>query len=287
MPRASPAGFWKWVWVVIGAMVLLFVAAIRLFWRESTQVLDAELKQKLHRAQAQMIDGTLPPSPETYAFLHRRSQQLREQYERLQRLVDPPGRASTEGAQDAGLYFREQVHTLQKRLERETAAKGVPITTNFGFPDDLPSSERVPLLLRQLALVDTATTTFVAEGASAIELLRAMDPVPLEDPKTREPFLWQLPLVVRARCRTATLVKSLYRLQQAAPFVTVADVNFKEAQPVEDGLQVELLLVTYAGIDAAPAVEAQPAPSDDNGRAAGQARRSASRRGRVTPVSMP
>ncbi len=243
---SSSTGPWKWIWIGILAILVVFVAAIRLFWHESTHVLDAQLKQKLTRAKAQMIDDTLVPAPETYAFLHRRAQQLDDQYQQLLRVLDPPGRVSTEGAQDAGLFFREQLHTLQKRLEREAATKGIAVTTTFGFPEDLPAPERVPLLLRQLDLVDTVTSTFITEGASTIGLLRVLDPAPMEDPKTREPFLWQLPLVVRARCRTASLVKSLYRLQQASPLVTVADINVKAAQPAEEGLQVELLLLTYA-----------------------------------------
>lgn len=252
MTLRPAGGAWKWIGIAIGGVLLLFVAVIHLFWRESTQVLDAQLTQKLGRARAQMVGGALMPSPETYAFLHRRTQQLEEQYERLLAVLDPPGRVRTEGAQDAGLYFREQLHTLEKQLERQAAARNVAVTSQFGFPEDLPARERVPLLLRQLALMETAASTLITEGAQAIELLRAVDPVPVEDPATREPFLWELPVAVRLRCGTPTLVKFLYRLQQAAPLVAIPEISLKETQPEGGGLNVELLLVTYAAPEASP-----------------------------------
>ena len=249
---------WKWIWIAIGAVLILFLVVIRLFWHESTQVLDAQLKQKLARAKSQMVGGTLVPSPETYAFLHRRTQQLAGQYERLLVALDPPGRITTEGAQDAGLYFREQLHTLEKQLEHQAAAKGVTMTSQFGFPEDLPSQERVPLLLRELALVETAASTLIAEGALAIDQLRVIDPQPREDPASHETFLWELPLVVRLRCGTPTLVKFLYRLQQTAPLVAVTELSLKEAQPAGEGLDVELLLVTYAAPEALPQAATAP-----------------------------
>ena len=258
MALRAPGGLWKWVWVGIGAILLVFAVVIRLFWNESTQVLDGQLRQKLGRIQAQLLPGALVPSPETYAFLHRRTQQLQEQYDKLVKVLDPPGRAGTEGAQDAGLYFRERLHTLQKRLEREATAKGITVTSNFGFPEDLPAKERVPLLLRQLELVDVAATSVITEGASAIELLRALEPRPVEDPRSREPFVWELPLVVRLRCRTPTLIKFLYHMQQVSPLVAIPEVSLKEAQPAEEGLNVEVLLVTYAAAAEAPRKAAAP-----------------------------
>ena len=258
MTLRPAGGVWKWIWIAIGVVLVIFVGVIHLFWRESTQVLNSQLKQRLARAQSQMVQGTLAPSPETYAFLHRRTQQLGEQYDHLLAVLDPPGRVSTEDAQDLGLYFREQLHTLEKQLERKAAAKGMAVTSEFGFPEDLPSPERVPLLLRQLALVDAAASTFITEGALAIDLLRAMDPKPVEDPRTHEAFLWELPVVVRAHCATPTLVKFLYRMQQAGPLVAVPEISLKEARPTEEGLNVEVLLVTYAAISDAP-VHAAPA----------------------------
>ncbi len=258
MAVARAAGWWRWMWVAIGVVVVAFALVIRLFWNESTQVLDAQLRQKVGRIQAQLLPGALVPSPETYAFLHRRTQQLQEQYDRLVKTLDPSGRVSTEGAQDPGLYFREQLHTLEKRLERAAAAKSITVTSTFGFSEDLPSKERVPLLLRQLALVDAAATSLVTEGAASIDLLRVLEPRTVADPQSHEPFLWELPLVVRARCRTPALVKFLYHMQQATPLVAVPEISLKEAPPGEEGLTVELLLVTYASPEASPMPAAAP-----------------------------
>ena len=243
-------GWWRWAWIALGAVLVAFVLVIHFFWNESTQVLDAQLHQKVTRMRAQLLQGGIVPSPETYAFLYRRTQQLQEQYDRLLKTLDPPGQFNTEGAQDPGLYFREQLHTLEKRLEREATAKGIAVTSTFGFSDDLPSKERVPLLLRQLALVEVAATSLITEGAASIDLVRVLEPRTVADPRTHEPFLWELPLVVRARCRTPTLVKFLYHMQQATPLVAVPEVSLKEAQSDEEGLTADLLLVMYA----APAV---------------------------------
>ena len=171
---------------------------------------------------------------------------------------------------DPQLYFQEQLHDVQRTLERLATARSVAAPEALGFPKELPPSDTVARLLVQLALIREVASLVLERGVVGLASLRVEDPEPVHGSEEASVFLTRLPVRVRLTCTLAQLMKVLGAMHQVSPLIDVRSVRIAAAGTADE-LSVELGLARYL-VSEPPLEEAQPANETDGKRAVGTPR---------------
>ena len=237
-------------------------------WRLNLQSLDAQIRGKRAALKKLTLSGGIPPMQEVMDHLTAHQLSLERRYRRwLQAVTAPP---LVEAAQaDPQLYFQEHLHEVQRTLDRLSAARGVPVPEQLGFPKELPPSDAVPRLLAQLSLIEEATALLFEQDVPVVSSLKVEDPEPVPAQEEEGAFLVRLPVRVHLSASLPHLLKALGALQRARPLI---DVRALRAQPAPPGgagggaggrLDVELVLARYLVVEPAAEPEgSEPAEAE-------------------------
>ncbi len=85
----------------------------------------------------------------------------------------------------------------------------------------------MPLLLRQLDIIELACDTLLSEGISQISSLKPLKPIERTDEKTDKLFLKEVPVQITLKSDTAVFIKLLLKLKENSPVVAVTEMHIK------------------------------------------------------------
>ena len=241
--RPLPAG------PLLGAMVAGAVLAGVFAWRVTLQGIDQQIAAKRSAIRKLVLSGSLPPNQEVADYLAARQTTLEARYQLWLTSVATPPAADAAAQADPQLYFQEQFHEVQRALERLSAARGVSVPEQLGFPKELPPSDTVPRLLMQLSLMQEAAELVFEHQVSALNSLKVEDPQPVSGEEGEEPFVMRLPVRVRLTASLPQLVKILGAIEQKRPLIDVRSLRVT-GQPAGDALEIELILARYLSLSA-------------------------------------
>lgn len=245
---------------LLAAMMAGAAAAGVLAWRVNLQAIDREVKQKRSDIKKLVLSGGIPPNQEVVDYLNARQASLEQRYTHwIEQVTVPP--IAEAAAADPQLFFQEQVHEVQRTVERLATARKLAVPEQLGFPKELPPSDTVPRLLVQLSMIEESTGIILQQGVAALTSLKVEDPEPVPEEDGGGPFLTRLPLRVRLTCSLPQLMKTLGALERATPLLDVRTVRVANGASPET-LDVELLLARY--LLAAP-LQDQPLPEEAKG----------------------
>lgn len=251
---------------LIGAMVVGAAVTGVMAWRLTLTAIDGQIAAKTSALRKMVLSGKIPPNEEVMEYLTSRQQALEQRYQRWRTRVAAATAAEAAGA-DPQLYFQEQLHDVQRTLERLATARAMAVPEQLGFPKELPPADTVPQLLLQLSLIKEAAALMFEQGVVALSSFKIEDAQPVPQPDDEEkPFLTRLPVRVRLHATLPQLMKVLGALQRVSPLVDVLVVRVAPGG-ASDHLEVELVLSRYL-------VTAQPLepPRDDDAASATPAR---------------
>ncbi|HLD78292.1 MAG TPA: GspMb/PilO family protein, partial [archaeon] len=194
--------------------------------------------------------GGIPPNQEAMDYLTSRDASLQRRYQHwLKRVAAmPPTEAATA---DPQLYFQEQLHEVQRTLERLAAARTMSVPAQLGFPKELPPPETVPRLLVQLSLIRDVAELVFAQGVTALASCKIEDPEPVAEQDGQELFLMRLPVRVRLTGSLAQLIKILGAIERVSPLIDLRAVQVVSADAPEQ-LEVDLVLARYLAMAPLP-----------------------------------
>ncbi|MDP3723256.1 MAG: GspMb/PilO family protein [Candidatus Omnitrophota bacterium] len=216
---------------LITAFVAVLAGVGVVGWRLNVQRMTADVQQKRSALKKLTLVNGLPPNQDVMDYLSARQQALEGRYQRWVELIAPIPTAAAAGT-DPQLYFQEQLHEVQRTLERLSAARGMPAPEQLGFPKELPPLETVSRLLAQLSLSQEVATLMLEHGVPALTSLKIEDPEPVEAPAEEEsPFLVRLPVRVRLACSLAQLMKVLGAMERVTPLIDVRALRMLAANP--------------------------------------------------------
>ena len=229
-------------------------------WRLNLQGLDGQIEEKEASLKKLVLSGGIPPNQEVTDYLNTRQALFDQRYQHWMKLVASP--AMSEAAKtDPQLYFQEQFHEVQQKVQRLAAARSMPVPEQLGFPKGLPPSDTVPRLLAQLALIQEASTLILEQGVTALTSLKVEDPEPVPEAEGMTSFLTRLPVRVRLTSTLPELMVVLRAMERARPLIDVRAITVATASKL-DLLDVELLLSRYLVMAAVQESSAeQPVPS--------------------------
>jgi hypothetical protein len=210
------------------AMVLGAGAAGLAAWRMNLQGLESQVKDKRSLLKKLVLSGGIPPNEEVMAYLQGRQSALAERYQQRVKQVAAPPLAEAAKA-DPQLYFQQQVHDVQRTLERLATARDIPVPAQLGFPKELPPSDTVPRLLVQLSLMQDVAALVFEQGLTGLSSLKVEDPESVPEEGGEATFLIRLPVRLRLTATLPELMKVLAALERVDPLIDVRSIRAQTA----------------------------------------------------------
>ena len=280
---------------VLGALVIGASIAGIVAWRLNLRSLEEQIRAKQKAVKKLTISGGVSPNEDVMAYLTSRQAALEQGYQSWLQLVSVPPLAEAAQA-DPQLYFQERFHEVQRTLERLSAARGIAVPEQLGFPKDLPPTDTVPRLLAQLSLIQEASEAILEQGVSVLSSLKVEDPEPVADAEgdATEAFLTRLPVRIRLTGSLPSVMKVLAAIHRAKPLIDLRSLHLAPAasdgsSAGPDQLEAELLLARYLVLpSSAAAADAKPLPAakeKEKGRASTAGKKSVSTKTRRQPTS--
>ena len=244
-------------WIpLVGALLVGVTLAGLAGWWVNLRSIDDQIQETRAALKKSRLSGGIPPNQEVMEYLTARQTALQQREQHWLESIAAPPLAEAASA-DPQLYFQEQVHELQRTLERLAAARTMPVPEQLGFPKELPPPETVPRLLVQLSLIQEAAELILEQGVNALSSLKIDDPETVPAAEGGEPFLTRLPVRVRLTSSLPQLLKVLGALERVHPLIDVRAIRVLGVG-ASGPLEVELLLARDLVLAAPP----EPAATD-------------------------
>ena len=235
----SPRLSWRpLLGAVAAGMALTLIAG----WRIGLQNLDGQIAAKRAAVKKLVLGGGIPPNQEVMEYLTSRGLAL-EQRERewLGAVTWLPLAEATSA--DPQLYFQQQLHEIQRTIERLATARGMTVPQQLGFPKELPPADTVPRLLAQAMLMQEMTALIFDQKVAEFASVKLEDPD--TSPETEDGLaLTRLPIRVRVTCTLPQLMQGLKAVRAATPLIDVRELRI-ETGTAPESLDVELLACRY------------------------------------------
>ena len=231
-------------WVpLLGGMVASAALMGVIGWRLTLQSMDGRIKETQAALKKLVLSGNVPPNQEVTDYLNARHASLTQRYQHWVKLVSALPLSEAAKA-DPQLFFQEEFHEVQQKIQRLAAARSIPMPEQLGFPKGLPPSDTVPRLLAQLGLIQEASTLILEQGVTELASLKVEDPEPVPEAEGHASFLTRLPVRVRLTSTLPELMTVLRAMERVRPLIDVRAISVVSAAK-PDTLDVELLLSRY------------------------------------------
>ncbi|MBI3011360.1 MAG: hypothetical protein HYY58_02575 [Candidatus Omnitrophica bacterium] len=228
---------------LIIATVCGALAAGILAWQLNLQAVDRHIRATRSILKKLVLPGSLPPNQRVMDHLSARQASLEQRYRSLLKAATVPPLAEAAVA-DPQLYVQEQLHAVQRMLERLAAARAMPVPEQLGFPKALPPPETVPRLLMQLSLVKELATLVFGQGVIGVASVKLEDPEAVADEREDGAFLTRLPIRIRFTSSLPQFLHILVAIGESQPLIDIRGLRVVSQDPPEH-LEVELALARY------------------------------------------
>ena len=230
------------IFVVLAGIYIFFLSP---FLKEGRSIIDEELERKISDMKRFItLTGTVP-SKESFAKMEKEKKSLEEKFSGLVDFVDPKKARLSEKNAEAGLYFIEKLHSTMKKFESETTAKGVKLPENLGFGDGLPKDNMVPVLLRQLEIIEFAVGILLKSGNSNVYALKPLKSIETIEPVSKKLFYTELPVQISIKTNTKAFMNLLLELKNASPVISVKELHVKSIEPDSGDLEISMVLSSF------------------------------------------
>jgi len=233
-----------------GLTVLAVLAGIYIFFlspllKEGSSIIDEELERKVSDIKRFItLTGTVP-SKESFAKMEKEKKSLEEKFSGLVDFADPKKPRLSEKNAEAGLYFIERLHSTMKKFELEATAKGAKLPENLGFGNGLPKDNMVPVLLRQLEIIEFAVGILLKNKGADVYALKPLKSIENIEPISKKLFYTELPVQISIKTDTETFMNLLLELKNASPVISVKELHVKSIEPDTGDLEVSLVLSSF------------------------------------------
>ena len=227
-------------------------------WRLNLQAIDRQLAETRAGLKKLSLSGNIPPNQDVMEYLSARDVAMEERYRSWVRAVTAPPAVDAASSADPQLFFQEELHDVQRMLERLTAARSLPVPEQLGFPKELPPSDTVPRLLIQLSLIKETAQLILDQGVAALTSFKLEDPVSVPEARDEQekdgevpPFLVRFPVRIRLTASLPQLMKIYAAIERVAPLIDVRAMRVSSQDAADRLLDVELVVARHVVISAA------------------------------------
>ncbi|MBI1991723.1 MAG: hypothetical protein HYY90_04340 [Candidatus Omnitrophica bacterium] len=219
------------------------LAAGLIAWQLNLRAMDRHINATRSTLKKLVLPGGIPPDQRVMEYLSARHASIEQRYRSLLTAAAVPPLAESAAA-DPQLYFQEQLHEVQRMLERLAAARAMPVPEQLGFPKALPPSDTVPRLLMQLSLVKELATLVFGQGVIGVSSVKLEDPEAVADEREVGVFLTRLPVRIRFTSSLPQFLHIVVAIAEREPLIDIRGLRIVSGE-VPDRLDVELALARY------------------------------------------
>lgn len=231
--------------IILAVMAGIYIFFLSPFLREGRLIMDEELERKISEMKRFItLTGTVP-SKESFAKMDEDNISLEEKFFSLAEFIDPKKARLSEKDAEAGLYFIEKLHSTMKKFELEAGAKGAKLPENLGFGDGLPKDNMVPVLLRQLEIIEFAVSVLLKSQNSNIYALKPLKSIEYIEPVSKGLFYTELPVQISIKTDTKALINLLLELKNSSPAISVKELHVKSIDSVSGEVEISMVLSTF------------------------------------------
>ena len=231
--------------IIFAVLAGIYIFFLSPFLREGRSIIDEELERKISDMKRFItLTGTVP-SKESFAKMEKEKNSLEEKFSGLVDFVDPKKARLSEKNAEAGLYFIEKLHSTMKKFESDSVAKGVKLPENLGFGDGLPKDNMVPVLLRQLEIIEFVVEILLKNGGSDVYALKPLKSIENIEPVSTKLFYTELPVQISIKTGIKTLMNLLLELKNASPVISVKELHVKSIEPDSGDVEIRLVLSSF------------------------------------------
>lgn len=231
--------------IILAVLAGIYIFFLSPFLKEGRSIMDEELERKISEMKRFItLTGTVP-SKESFAKMEKDRDSLEEKFSSLVDFVDPNKARLSEKNAEAGLYFIEKLHSTMKKFEIDSGAKAVKLPENLGFGDGLPKDAMVPVLLRQLEIVEFTVDVLLKSNNSDIYNLKPLKSIEYIEPISKKLFYTELPIQISIKTTTDAFMNLLLELKNASPVISVKELHVKSIEPSSGELEISLVLSSF------------------------------------------
>lgn len=230
------------VLAVLGGIYIFFLSP---FLKDGGSIMDEELDRKINEMKRFITLTGAVPSKESFAKMDKDKSLLEEKFKSLVDFVDPDKARMTGKNTEAGLYFIEKLHSTMKKFETEAGSKGIKLPENLGFGDGLPKDSMVPVLLRQLEIIEFTVDMLLKSEGADIYSLKPLKSIEYIEPVSKGLFYTELPVQISIKTSAKTLMGLLLQLKNASPVISVKELHVKSIEPDSGHVEIRLVLSSF------------------------------------------
>ena len=231
--------------IALAVLAGIYIFFLSPFLKEGRSIMDEELERKIQEMKRFItLTGTVP-SKESFAKMEKEKDSLREKFSSMVDFVDPKKARISEKDTEAGLYFIEKLHATMKKFEAASETKAVKLPENLGFGDGLPKNNMVPVLLRQLEIIEFAIGVLLKSEDSDVYALKPLKSIEYIEPVSKDLFYTELPVQISIKTDTKTLMNLLVELKNTTPVISVKELHVKSIDAGSGQVEISLVLSTF------------------------------------------
>ncbi len=231
--------------VVLAVMAGIYIFFLSPFLKEGRSIMDEELERKINEMKRFITLTGIVPSKESFAKMDKDKISLEEKFFSIEDFIDPKKTRLSEKGTEAGLYFIEKLHSVMKKFEIGSGGANEKLPENLGFGDGLPKDSMVPVLLRQLEIIEFAAGVLLKSQDSSIYALKPLKPIEYIEPVSKEVFYTELPVQMSIKTDTKIFTNLLLELKNASPVISVKELHVKSIEPASGEVEISLVLSTF------------------------------------------
>ena len=241
---------------LVGAVLAGAVAAGVAAWQLNLRAIEHDAASTQAALKKLALSRGIPPNQDVMDYLTARQAALEQRLQSWLHAATAPPLAEAAAA-DPQLYFQEQLHDVQRMLERAATARSLPPPQQLGLPKELPPPETVPRLLVQLSLIQALAPLIFEQGVAGLASFKIEDPETLPEAEGETAFLTRVPVRVRLTSSLPQLLKILAAIERVEPMIELRAIRLAAAS-APDTLESELTLARYLASPASAQTEPEP-----------------------------
>ncbi|MCK5655825.1 MAG: Amuc_1100 family pilus-like protein [Candidatus Aureabacteria bacterium] len=220
------------LYITLGVLAVLLVVFVFILREALSSKSDAEyeLQQKIAENKTLFRDASVP-SVITVSALKKEENRIRAQKNSIYNLlIDADAEEDEDMEYPSPVEFKDKLLSYQTRLVNRADAGGVKLPGTLGFEEyeggDLPSMKDIPLLIRQMKIIEKLVNLFIDSRVQLVEKIEREE-TKISECRRIDGICTVLNFSLEMTCQTPALIKFMGGLEFLDSFIIIKNMEIE------------------------------------------------------------
>ncbi|MCK4948097.1 MAG: Amuc_1100 family pilus-like protein [Candidatus Aureabacteria bacterium] len=220
------------LYITLGVLAVLLVVFVFILREALSSKSDAEseLQQKIAENKTLFRDASVP-SVITVSALKKEENRIRAQKNSIYNLlIDADTKEDEDMEYPSPVEFKDKLLSYQTRLVNRADANGVKLPGTLGFEEyeggDLPSMKDIPLLIRQMKIIEKLVNLFIDSRVQLVEKIEREE-TKISECRHIDGICTVLNFSLEMTCQTPALIKFMGGLEFLNSFIIIKNMGIE------------------------------------------------------------